>query len=163
MDGTKRCTKCKQQKSLECFSRKTQARDHLRHACRDCVAQRSKMYRQKPEVMERDRKRMAVFAATARGRYQLMKSRSKLKGYVGIMGLDEYRALTQSAACHYCGGELPPKGVGLDRIENSIGYVACNCVPCCQACNMMKGEVWTKAEFEQIAVVIRRLKEGRAA
>ena len=38
--------------------------------------------------------------------------------------------------CHYC--EQPINGVGIDRLDNTIGYLIDNCVPCCTVCNMMK-------------------------
>lgn len=38
--------------------------------------------------------------------------------------------------CHYCGSEI--EGVGIDRIDNSVGYQINNCVPCCKTCNTMK-------------------------
>ena len=45
--------------------------------------------------------------------------------------------------CYYCG--LPPYGnykgfkfTGIDRIDNSVGYVLSNCLPCCSICNHMK-------------------------
>lgn len=51
--------------------------------------------------------------------------------------------------CYYCGAK--PKIYnsykytsvymnGIDRIDNSIGYVIDNCVPCCKFCNQMKME-----------------------
>ena len=38
--------------------------------------------------------------------------------------------------CHYCNMIIP--SIGLDRVENSIGYVISNIVPCCAVCNRMK-------------------------
>jgi len=38
--------------------------------------------------------------------------------------------------CHYC--KQPINGIGIDRLDNSIGYLIDNCVPCCTVCNMMK-------------------------
>ena len=32
-------------------------------------------------------------------------------------------------------------GVGIDRIDSSIGYVVENCVPCCTLCNRMKSNL----------------------
>lgn len=43
-----------------------------------------------------------------------------------------------SNPCFYCGGG-EGKLIGIDRIDNSIGYVKENCVPCCSLCNYMKG------------------------
>ena len=56
--------------------------------------------------------------------------------------------------CHYCGKSSykPHRKCdnflynGLDRIENSVGYVESNVVPCCFICNKMKG-VLSKEEF----------------
>lgn len=69
----------------------------------------------------------------------------------------QFRALTEGA-CHYCG--MPPSQVrtpnnrldqnrewssytysGLDRVDNSLGYVPGNCVPCCETCNRAKLEM----------------------
>ena len=40
------------------------------------------------------------------------------------------------ANCHYCNEIIPT--VGFDRIDNSIGYIENNSVPCCASCNLMK-------------------------
>lgn len=63
---------------------------------------------------------------------------------------DQFVGLTTSN-CYYCGAE--PEQVsrqgdfngdyiynGIDRIDNSKGYMFDNCVPCCRACNVAKGE-----------------------
>jgi hypothetical protein len=67
---------------------------------------------------------------------------------------DQMRALI-TANCTYCG--YPPYRVrrvnksqftynGIDRIDNSLGYVAGNVVPCCIDCNNAKGKR-SKEEF----------------
>lgn len=38
--------------------------------------------------------------------------------------------------CSYCA--TPIRTIGLDRVDNSVGYVAGNIVPCCTECNKMK-------------------------
>lgn len=50
--------------------------------------------------------------------------------------------------CHYCGKKGPN---GIDRNDNSKGYINGNCVPCCKHCNYVKGDLsikdfntWTK-------------------
>lgn len=62
---------------------------------------------------------------------------------------DEFRNLT-SSICLYC-GQAPSQGVrkstdlngnyiynGIDRVDNALGYVFSNCVPCCWQCNRAK-------------------------
>lgn len=38
--------------------------------------------------------------------------------------------------CSYCGSEI--KTIGIDRVDNSIGYSMNNSVSCCIICNRMK-------------------------
>lgn len=38
--------------------------------------------------------------------------------------------------CYYCGIDIP--NIGIDRVDNAIGYVIGNVQPCCTVCNMMK-------------------------
>lgn len=64
------------------------------------------------------------------------------------------------ASCYYCG--TPPtskqvrwaneRGVrdrflvcnGIDRVDNTVGYIESNCVPCCETCNKAKGTLTTE-------------------
>jgi hypothetical protein len=48
--------------------------------------------------------------------------------------LEEFEKLT-GAPCHYC-NEYP--SMGIDRVDNRIGYNSRNVVPCCMECNFMK-------------------------
>ena len=38
--------------------------------------------------------------------------------------------------CYYCGDKI--KTIGLDRVDNNIGYIESNIVLCCCWCNRMK-------------------------
>lgn len=38
--------------------------------------------------------------------------------------------------CSYCGDKI--NGYGLDRVDNSLGYLIDNVVSCCERCNRMK-------------------------
>lgn len=59
--------------------------------------------------------------------------------------LDAYKLIV--APCHYCGAEAnwPKSRNGIDRVDNSIGYVQDNCVTACFTCNSAKG---TKSQSE---------------
>lgn len=52
-------------------------------------------------------------------------------------------------ACTYCGGVLNPSGVGLDRVDSTLGYTASNVLPCCRDCNALKAR-HTEAFFRRM-------------
>jgi len=67
------------------------------------------------------------------------------RGHEWTITEEEAIGLTQ-LPCSYC-GEAPHEGLGgIDRVDNTRGYVAGNCAPCCGWCNALKGRL-TKDEF----------------
>lgn len=72
------------------------------------------------------------------------------RGHSFSLSVDEFKSIT-SASCFYCGIE-PQQSCksesvkrngsymhnGIDRVDNSNGYVEGNCVPCCKTCNFAK-------------------------
>jgi hypothetical protein len=52
---------------------------------------------------------------------------------------DEFLSFV-SRPCYYCGSD-PIKFGGIDRVENAIGYLPNNCVPCCKICNIAKRDM----------------------
>lgn len=79
---------------------------------------------------------------------------AKRRGISWSLDKDEFRELTKGN-CAYCGKE--PQQIkknygsqylynGIDRVDNSLGYVPSNCVSCCKICNKMKN-TFTKEEF----------------
>ncbi len=58
------------------------------------------------------------------------------------------------APCYYCGA---PHALGIDRLDNSAGYVVSNAVPCCSACNYAKRDM-TEAAFLNL---VRRIHSNR--
>jgi hypothetical protein len=77
------------------------------------------------------------------------KQAAKVRGYSWQITREEAKVLF-SGNCAYCG--IEPKQVlrlenklngefvynGIDRVDNSIGYIFSNCVSCCKICNYMK-------------------------
>ncbi len=59
--------------------------------------------------------------------------------------------------CHYCGEEDREK-MGIDRVENHIGYTRKNSVPCCIRCNAMKRDMPIRA-WNILVPKIREAKE----
>jgi hypothetical protein len=75
------------------------------------------------------------------------KSDAKKRGLVWELTDDQAKTL-MTLRCHYT-GRFPAKEMyfgaddvflynGIDRIDNEIGYIWSNCVPCCHEINMMK-------------------------
>lgn len=87
------------------------------------------------------------------------KYRAKRKGQGFSLSKEEFRLLVDDV-CHYCGSA--PKNVsvkptfngeyvynGIDRIDNNKGYVANNCVTCCEVCNTMKNKLSQEASTKK--------------
>lgn len=74
---------------------------------------------------------------------------------------EEWRGLIACGKCHYCGGDLPRTGSGLDRKDNQKGYSLENCVPCCRPCNVAKNSTFSYAEMLLIGASIREVWKRR--
>lgn len=63
--------------------------------------------------------------------------------------------------CHYCNNEVsfPNTRNGLDRVDNNIGYIKDNVVPCCYPCNIAKHEM----DIEEFRLFIIRINEHWAS
>jgi hypothetical protein len=70
--------------------------------------------------------------------YNVYKRSAEYKNLEFTITYDEYVDIVDKE-CHYC-GIIQDKGFnGIDRKNQTKGYVADNCVSCCQMCNYMKG------------------------
>lgn len=70
---------------------------------------------------------------TLQGRYRILLTRAKKWGAPYIL-LADFTELS-SQPCVYCGDD---GRVGIDRVDNSIGYTRENSAPACTLCNFMK-------------------------
>jgi hypothetical protein len=78
---------------------------------------------------------------------------------------EEFREIV-SKDCYYCGVKpLQTEGAGkskmlyngVDRVDNTKGYVSGNMVPCCKHCNVMKGTMSLPTFIEKMKTVLSRL------
>jgi hypothetical protein len=66
----------------------------------------------------------------------------------------------QTKPCTYGGqGEADGIRIGVDRIDNSSGYVMGNCDPCCYFHNRMRSNIFTKEEMFGIISAYPRLRQ----
>lgn len=80
--------------------------------------------------------------------YNKYRGGAKKRGYDFNLSIKEFESII-SKPCHYCGdagtaykyrGKTHSKFKcnGVDRVDNTKGYTADNCVPCCGHCNKAK-------------------------
>lgn len=74
---------------------------------------------------------------------------AKRRGLEFSLTMEEFREII-GRDCYYCGSEPIAKYLprhrrlghyianGIDRKDNSIGYIVSNCLPCCKSCNISK-------------------------
>ena len=112
-------------------------------------------------------KRMRARKLKPRYLYMMHRSRKlKKRGVHGCpMTLKMYREKLHYAdgrerSCQYCCGENNKAGIGLDRINNDIGYTAKNTVPCCRGCNSWKG---THHTYEETMVHFKPMRDAARA
>jgi hypothetical protein len=75
-------------------------------------------------------------------KFKMYSFAAKRRGYQFDLSFDEFVKIFHDN-CDYCGKE---DSRGVDRVDNSIGYIKENSVACCEMCNKMKWK-WNKEEF----------------
>ena len=68
-------------------------------------------------------------------RFRMYKSSAVQRKYVWAITRDEFESFWKKP-CHYCGDSVAT--IGLDRLNNKIGYIMSNLVSCCRPCNIAK-------------------------
>ena len=72
---------------------------------------------------------------------------------------DEQFVELWNKVCIYCNMSITDQtGVGLDRINNDLGYTINNVLPCCGTCNYIRGDYLTVPEMK---VAIKAVLEFR--
>lgn len=68
-----------------------------------------------------------------------IKQQAKLKGYTWSEDMDEEACVAMmTSPCFYCEYKSEESVNGIDRMDNTKGYVKENCVGCCKRCNFIK-------------------------
>ena len=85
--------------------------------------------------LEKRRKEDRDYGKTLRGRFKCYKSGAKQRNIEFSLTFEEFEKYWNNK-CYYCEEKID--GVGIDRVDNSIGYLNDNIVACCGICNKMK-------------------------
>lgn len=82
--------------------------------------------------------------------YSNTRSRANFHNFTFDLSMQDFHNLIRMP-CHYCNDKSDIKQIrnhntrlllranGIDRVNNLLGYVISNCVPCCEMCNRSKG------------------------
>lgn len=92
-------------------------------------------------------------------RFSSYKSMAKYNNRDFYLTFEEFKELIESG-CYYCGSK---KRIGIDRKDNSIGYIKDNCVSCCWPCNYIKGVANDKNFISVCLAVSKHLNKSRAS
>ncbi|AGE51590.1 hypothetical protein PBCVCvsA1_541L [Paramecium bursaria Chlorella virus CvsA1] len=146
------CSRCKREHNEDtkwCESCKEKKRRQYAENSEKINEQQRKKYAENPEKFkERDRKREKdpekfreyerKFRATIHGKFESIK-RSAIRRNIPFELTEDFVGTMTDEPCFYCGQQTT--GIlrnGIDRLDNTVGYVEDNCVSCCGTCNKMK-------------------------
>lgn len=153
---TKKCNDCKETKSLNFFYKRSDNKnpDSVVSRCKTCQKIKSKERSKDPKYKEKMLKNSIQWQKEnpLRTRYLMAKSNAlnKNRREVRVFTI-EYNEIISlwKKGCHYCSKEIiNNKGVGLDRIDNNLGYTSNNVLPCCGDCNKIRNTALTVEETE---------------
>lgn len=86
--------------------------------------------------------------------YKVYQNNAKARDREFSLTLEEFSAFWQKP-CHFC--NEPISTIGLDRKDNSLGYVVNNVIPCCFQCNFLKGKTSYTEFIGHCAKIARHL------
>ncbi len=94
---------------------------------------------------------------------------ARRRGLAFELTKEEFARMTKEN-CWYCGaqpsqvardGSAQTKSIylynGIDRVDNKVGYILGNCVPCCSMCNRMKSVYHCEDFIAQIRRIVNNL------
>lgn len=72
--------------------------------------------------------------------YTVYKNKAKSRNIHFELSKEEFANITKTC-CYLCGTTNEGKKIGIDRIDNNVGYILDNCKSCCKYCNYMKKDL----------------------
>lgn len=83
-----------------------------------------------------------------KARFIWSKNAAKRRGLVWELTFEQFDYLL-TQPCHYAITHIKStRGCGLDRIDNNIGYIFTNVLPCCKNCNVDRSNIYTVDEWQ---------------
>lgn len=153
--------------TIVCKECNRKRRHHAKGLCQNCyknlwysnfVSKFSK--KQKRKIRNKRRKYRKKYLALG-GRYHDLKYRARIRNLEFSIEKEWYTGVV-SGNCEYCRFPIGPTVCGLDRIDNSKGYLMSNVLPCCYECNCARNDNFSVEEMRKyIGPAIRKIKLKR--
>jgi hypothetical protein len=86
------------------------------------------------------------------------KLRDRKHGMTCNLTIDWFIENILTKTCNYCGCE---KSIGADRIDNNVGHMIDNVVPCCYVCNIIRNNIFTSDEMYILGKTARTILDKR--
>ena len=176
MEDSKKCNVCGEIKPIEAFGKCKTSIDGLYGQCKKCKYERSKLWVHSKKGREIIKKARQKYWKTEKGKaarakhnrsdaykkslekhlklpqtnYYRYKAGAARRGIEFLLTFEEFMAYWQEPCC-YCGEKIDT--IGLDRVDNNIGYNAHNITACCTSCNIGKG-TQTAAQYINRCILV---------
>ena len=110
---------------------------------------------------DRWKKQCKKYKYSTNGRYHYMLKDAPRRNLECNLLYEEYAALI-TQPCYYCEEPLPASCcTGLDRIDNKLGYIRGNVLPCCGDCNIIRTDKYTVEETKVAMMAIKQFRLGK--
>lgn len=134
-------------------SRQYAAKYYLADNGQKCAIRMKRWRERHPEKAKQNRLKQA---RTIKGRFNILRGNGRVRNIPFHISIEEYSSIINHP-CYYCGGSLPEAGGGIDRIDNSKGYILGNVRPCCSDCNTMKMTLNEEQFKTKILLICKKL------
>lgn len=98
------------------------------------------------------------YYSTPKGYYNKYKKWAKKRNHNFELTLEVFESYWQNN-CSYCGDKIDT--IGLDRVDNNLGYTLENIVPCCYVCNRMKQELSFNNWINKMKKILKKVKSEK--
>ena len=133
---TKKCAKCGRELPLSEFH-KGNGKDGYRSECKECTHKDYEKHKARRIAYSKEYEKLYYKTKSGRASYLAHKYKQEDKKYNRDNNIKMKWIFNNifTSKCIYCGEEDWHK-LGCDRIDNSIGHIIGNVVPCCKKCNI---------------------------
>lgn len=153
------CNICKETKTIKDFSYNSK-HNFYSYCCKQCDNERRKKREElNPEKTKEINKKKYEKYLKNSGYKKVIHTYKRIDFGKGLVfGLtEEFVKESLTKDCYYCTYPV----TGLDRIDNAIGHIDSNCVPCCTECNRARLNQFTHEEMKIIGLAIKQVKDSR--